>query len=121
MKCALDENEQSVLHAFDVMRPPEYTITDVTPAVYPFEPVCRWIVAYKHSGDTANPFDADEAFDCITRSIPYNVRIDQRYVRGTTSRLPAAYVVVYGVNCKCHKDIGEEIFSFTVGEMKCEI
>ncbi|XP_037024955.1 uncharacterized protein LOC119066535 [Bradysia coprophila] len=121
-QCALEENEQSVLHAFRVMAPPEYTITDVTPAVYPSKPACRWIVAYAPSDNTINSLNADEAFESITRTIPYNVRVDQKYIRGTTSRKSAAYVVVYGVNCRCHKEVPtEDIFSFTVSEVKCEI
>ncbi|KAG4068825.1 hypothetical protein HA402_004973 [Bradysia odoriphaga] len=121
-KCALEENEQNVLHAFRVMKPPEYTVTDVTPAVYPSRPACRWIVAYAPNDDTINSFKADEAFESITRTIPYNVRVDQKYIRGTTSQKSAAYVVVYGVNCRCHKEVPTAgTFSFTVSEVKCEI
>lgn len=109
-------------HAFDVMKPSEYTITDVTPAVYPCEPACRWIVAYTHNHDAVDSFNADEAFESITRSIPYNVRIDQKYIRGTTSQKSAAYVVVYGVNCRCHKETVEnDVFGFTVNEVKFRI
>lgn len=121
VQCALEENEQSVLHAFDVMKPPEYTIADVTPAVYPSKPACRWIVAYRHNADEIDAFHADEAFESITLSMPYNVRVDQKYIRGTTSRKLAAYVIVYGVNCKCHREVDEDLLDLGVSEVKSEI
>lgn len=101
------------------MKPPEFAITDVTPAVYASEPACRWIVAYVHNNEAVSAFNADETFEDITRSIPSNVRINQKYIRGNTSQMSAAYVVVYGVNCRCQKEITDE-FSISTN-VKMEI
>lgn len=120
MKCALEENESSVLHAFTILTPSDYTIADVTPAVYPSEPACRWIVAYIHKTDAVTAFNADETFEELTTSIPHNVRINQKYLRGNSSQVTAAYVVVYGVTCKCQKEV-TDFFNFSVNdEVKIE-
>ncbi|KAG4068899.1 hypothetical protein HA402_005047 [Bradysia odoriphaga] len=120
VKCASEENENSVLHAFTTMKPDEFVISDITPAVYPSDPACRWIVGYTHHVDAVTASNADETFEDITRSIPNNVRINQRYIRGSTIHLPAAYVVVYGVNCKCQKET-VDIFNFALNEGKYEV
>lgn len=101
------------------MKPAEYNITDITPAVYPSDPACRWMVAYKHSSEPVTAFNADETFEDITRSVPHNVRINQKFIRGQTSHVVAAYVVMYGVNCQCHKET-EDIFSVSVNGVKFE-
>lgn len=118
-KCALDENEKSILHTFNLMKPSEFAITDVTPAVYASEPACRWIIAYVHNNEAVSAFNADETFEDITRSIPSNVRVNQKYIRGNTSQMSAAYVVVYGVNCRCQKETADE-FSSAAGNVKME-
>ncbi|XP_037024950.1 uncharacterized protein LOC119066533 isoform X1 [Bradysia coprophila] len=118
-KCALDENEKSILHTFNLMKPSEFSITDVTPAVYASEPACRWIVAYVHNNEAVSAFNADDTFEDITRSIPSNVRINQKYIRGSTSQVSAAYVVVYGVNCRCQKE-PTDVCSYSGNDVKTE-
>lgn len=103
------------------MKPPEFSISDVTPAVYPSEPACRWIVAYVHNNEAVSAFNADETFEDITRSVPSNVRINQKYIRGNTSQVSAAYVVVYGVNCRCQKETASDVFSYATNGVKVEI
>lgn len=125
VKCAAEENENSVLHAFTIMKPQDYAITDVTPALLDSDPNCRsstncrWIVAYTHINELVSSYNAYETFEAITRSIPNNVRIVQKYIRRHSSQMLAAYVVVYGVNCRCQKQ-SMNIFNFSVTEMKCE-
>lgn len=115
----MEENEKSVVHSFTIMTPSEYTIIDLTPAIYPTEPLCRWMVAYTHKTDAVTAFNADETFDELTASIPHNVRINQKYLRGNSSQAVAAYMVVYGVNCKCQKE-ATDFFNFSVNEVKFE-
>lgn len=103
VKCAKEENEKLALHAFSLMKPTDYAITEVTPAIFPSDPICRWIVAYSHFIEPITTYMAEEKFEEITRSIPNNVKVVQRYIRQNSSQLFAAYVVVYGVNCRCLK------------------
>lgn len=119
VQCAKEEYEASVYHAFNIMKPPNYSIIEVTSAVFPADPMCRWIVAYIHDNEPVSCFNADEIFEDITRSIPNNVRINQKYIRGNSSQVLAAYVIVYSVNCRCHQQ-SSEIYDFTVNEIKCE-
>lgn len=120
MKCAAEENEQSALHAFNMMKPRLYTITDLTPALYPADPTCRWIVAYSHKSDEITTYNAEETFDDITRTIPYNVRVDQKYIRGAAAQMSEAYIVVYSVNCRCQKD-ATDVFSVFMNETKFDM
>ncbi|XP_037024953.1 uncharacterized protein LOC119066533 isoform X3 [Bradysia coprophila] len=119
VKCASEENEKIALHAFNMMKPPEYTITDLTPALYPADPACRWIVAYTHKSDEVTTYNAEETFESITRTIPYNVRIDQKYIRGTAAQMSEAYIVVYSVNCRCQKETAD-VFNMLLNEAKFE-
>src|ERR1700744_4940083 len=75
VKCAMDENEKSALHAFAIMKPSGYDILEITPAVFPSDPTCRWIVAYTNTNEPVSSFEADKTFKSITRSTPNNVRI----------------------------------------------
>ncbi len=120
VKCATEENEKGAFHAFNIMKPSDYKIIEVTPALFASEPICRWIVAYTHSLDSISSYNADETFDDITRSTPNNVKVIQKYIRSKSSQLLAAYVVVYGVNCRCKKE-SSDIFSFEMTEVKCEV
>lgn len=120
VKCVMDGHEMSVLHAFTIMKPVDYSILDVTPALFPVDPICRWIVAYTHINEPVSSFNADETFKDITRSTPNNVVVLQRYIRRASTHLLAAYVVVYGVNCKC-EDQSSGAFSFSANEIKLEI
>lgn len=105
MKCAKEDSEKNVLHAFTLMKPPDYAITEVIPAQFASDPTCRWMVAYSHFIEPVTPVNADEKFDEITKSIPNNVKVIQKYVRCNSSSLFAAYVVVYGVKCRCQKPV----------------
>ncbi|KAJ6646733.1 hypothetical protein Bhyg_01947 [Pseudolycoriella hygida] len=103
VKCAREQNEQSVYHAFTIMKPSSYNIIEVTPAVFGSDPSCRWIVAYTHVSQPVDFSNTKRKFEEITRSIPNNVRIMEKYIRRNSTQLFAAYVVVYGVNCECRK------------------
>lgn len=118
----MPENEQSVLHAFNLMKPPDYAVTEVMPALFTSDPTCRWIVGYKHNTGPVSPFNTNDTFKRITRSIPNNVRIVQTYIRMESSRFSAAYVVEYGVNCTCQDQAqsSEMISSIEMKEIKCE-
>lgn len=121
VECAKEENKSSVLHSFTSMKPPAYEIADVIPAQFAAAPCCRWIVTYIHTSEPVASFNtADEKFDVITTSIPNNVRINQKYVTRNSSQHSAAYVVVYGVNCQCHKE-SSDVLHFAINEIKCEI
>lgn len=105
MKCAKEDNEKKVLHAFSTTKPSDYAITEVIPAQFASDPTCRWMVAYSHFIEPVSFYNSEEKFEEITRSIPNNVRVVEKYVRCNSSRLFAAYVVVYGVKCRCQKPI----------------
>lgn len=125
MKCAFEENEQRVLHTFSVMKPSDFNITEVTPTLFGSDPICRWIVAYRHNSEPVSPINADETFADITRSIPNNVKVIQKYIRRNSSQLVAAYVVVYGVNCRCQSEDPlnpqEPVDVFNLSEIKYEV
>lgn len=120
VNCAMEENEKSALHAFAIMKPCGYAIQEITPAVFSSDPTCRWIVAYTHITEPVSSFNADKTFKNITRSTPNNVRVIQKYIRGKSSQMLAAYVVVYGVNCRCQGDI-LNTFDFPMNGIKCEV
>lgn len=105
VKCPTEENENSVFHAFDVMKPLDYTVTDLTAALFDTEPICRWIVAYTHITEPVDSVNKKEKFEDITRSIPNNVKVIDKFIRRNTTHVLAAYVVIYGVNCQCGKQI----------------
>lgn len=115
VKCAFEENESNVLHAFSIMKPSDYTIIELSPTIFASDPICRWIVAYTHITESVSLDSADETFDDITRSIPYNVRVVEKYVRRRSSQLLAAYVVVYGVNCRCQKQNCDPLTTQSLG------
>lgn len=71
--------------------------------MYGSEPTCRWIVAYSHFTEPISAYNAEEKFADITRSIPNNVTVVQKYIRWNSTQLFAAYIVVYGVKCRCLK------------------
>jgi len=96
------------------MKPSDYTIAEVSPAVFASDPFCRWIVAYTHITEPVSSFNADETFEDITRSIPNNVRVVQKYITAKSSQHLAGYIVEYGINCKCRK---QSFDTFTVNEM----
>lgn len=87
------------------MKHSDYAITEVIPAQFASDPTCRWIVAYSHFTEPVSSYNSEEKFNEITKSIPKNVRVIQKYVRGKSSQLFAAYVVVYGVKCRCQNPI----------------
>lgn len=120
VKCASEDNQSSVSHAFTLMKSPDYDITEVIPTQFASNPICRWIVTYRHINDPVSSFNVVEKFEDITRSTPNNVRIVEKYIRGNSSKHSAAYVVVYGVNCRCHK-VSLDLFNFSTNEIKCEI
>lgn len=105
VKCVMEGNEKSALHAFAITKPSDYAITEVIPGQYGSDPTCRWIVAYSHFIEPVSFFNSEEKFQEITRSMPNNVTVVQKYVRGNSSKLFAAYIVVYGVKCRCQKPI----------------
>lgn len=105
VKCAKEGNEKNVLHAFSIMKPSDYAITEVIPAQFASEPTCRWMVAYSHFIEPVSAYNSEEKFDEITKSLPDNVKVIQKYVRGNSTQLFAAYVVVYGVKCRCLKPV----------------
>lgn len=129
VQCAKEENEASAFHAFNILKPSGFVIAEITPTLFPSGPMCRWIVAYRHLIEPISSFNADETFDEITRSTPLNVKIVQKYIRWNSSQLFAAYVVVYGVNCRCQKPTNDPLSCplttdssdvFSVNELKCE-
>lgn len=101
------------------MKPSDYTITEVTPAVFASEPICRWIVGYRHVTEPVFSLNAEDKFDEITTSIPNNVRVVQKYIRRNSTQLFAAYVIAYGVNCRCHKPSADEV-NFSLSAVKHE-
>lgn len=105
VKCVNEDNEKNVFHAFSVMKHSDYAITEVIPAQFSSDPPCRWIVAYSHFVEPVSSFNSDEKFDEITKQLPQNVKVVQQYVRRSSSKLFAAYVVVYAVKCRCQKPI----------------
>lgn len=104
MKCAAEENENGAVHAFSIMKPSDYNIIEVIPAQFAADPICRWIVAYTHTVEPVSLYNAEETFADIIRSTPNNVTVIQKYIRHKSSQLLAAYVVVYGVNCRCQSE-----------------
>ncbi|KAJ6646735.1 hypothetical protein Bhyg_01949 [Pseudolycoriella hygida] len=124
VKCASEENVNDVYHAFNILRSSEYSVEDVTPVLFKSKPTCRWIVAYKHDTEPIHYSNTDENFEEITRSIPNNVKAIENYVRVRNVQSSAAYVVVYGVNCRCEKrnvnvpSIGE---NDSLDDLECSI
>lgn len=105
MKCHKEGDEKSALHAFSSVKPSDYAITEVIPAQFDSEPTCRWMVAYSHFIEPVSFYNSDDKFEEIIRTVPNNVKVLQKYVRCNSSKLFAAYVVVYGVKCRCQKPI----------------
>ncbi|KAG4068834.1 hypothetical protein HA402_004982 [Bradysia odoriphaga] len=120
VKCAAEENEMGALHAFSIMKPSDYKIIEVIPALFASDPICRWIVAYTHAVDPVSSYNGDETFADITRSTPNNVTVIQKYIRHKSSHLLAAYVVVYGVNCWCQSK-QSEMYNYEMNEIKYEV
>ncbi|XP_037024949.1 uncharacterized protein LOC119066532 [Bradysia coprophila] len=120
VKCATEENEMGALHAFSIMKPDDYKIIEVIPALFASDPICRWIVAYTHTVDPVSSYNGDETFADITRSTPNNVTVIQKYIRHRSSQLLPAYVVVYGVNCRCQSK-QSELYNYEVNEIKYEV
>ncbi|KAJ6646736.1 hypothetical protein Bhyg_01950 [Pseudolycoriella hygida] len=103
VECASEAHVNDVFHAFSIFKSSEYTVEDVTPALFTSKPTCRWIVAYKHNSEPINYDNSDEKFEDITRSTPNNVKAIESFVRMNSVQSFAAYVVIYGVNCRCQK------------------
>lgn len=121
VKCASEESETDALHAFSIMKPSDYKIIEVIPTLFASDPVCRWIVAYTHTVEPVSSYNADETFVDITRSTPNNVTVIQKYIRHNSSQLEAAYVVVYGVNCRCQSKQSSGLYNYEVNEIKFEV
>ncbi|XP_037024962.1 uncharacterized protein LOC119066538 [Bradysia coprophila] len=105
VRCAKEDNEKNVFHAFSIAKSSDYAITELIPTQFPSDPTCRWMVAYSHFNDPVSAHNLKEKFDEITKVIPKNVKVIQKYIRCNSSKLFAAYVVVYGVKCRCQKPI----------------
>lgn len=105
VRCAKEDNEKNVFHAFSITKSSDYAITEVIPIQFPSDPTCRWMVAYSHFNEPVSSHNSKEKFDEITKTIPNNVKVIQTYIRCSSSKLFAAYVVVYGVKCRCQKPI----------------
>lgn len=106
VRCVKEDNEKNVFHAFSIAKSSDYAITEVIPTQFPFHPTCRWMVAYSHFNDPVSTHNSKEKFDEITKVIPKNVQVIHTYIRCNSSKLFAAYVVVYGVvKCRCPKPV----------------